>query len=150
MNEVDEFIEKLKRTGEIAIHPNASKIMVAGERGHNVSIAEALACSINDYQTKGAHEVYYNHCRGWITAAYTHQLVIPGHKIQQTLEANAVKIAELEQKLAALQADYNDLMETNQKNADDSIAYQNKLEQCKEDYDKLLRTLTQEGSVVQG
>lgn len=151
MNDVDEFIEKLKRTDEIAIHSKASEIMVKQSDGFDVSIAEGLARAIHDYQTKAPYEnsLQYHQCRGWITIAYTHQMVLAGNKVQQVMKECVVKIGDLEQKLQLLQIEYDELLKTYQKTTDDNIAWQSKLEQLREDYDKLLKILTQEGSVTQ-
>lgn len=151
MNDVDQFIEKLQRTNEITIHPNAGEIRVIQENRTLVNIADGLARAIHDYQTRGAYQnsPEYHKCRGWITTAYTHQTVLPGHRIEQLMKEKDSKIAELEQRIQLSQNDYDELSKQHQKTCDDNINYQGKLDQLREDYDKLIKALTQEGSVIQ-
>jgi hypothetical protein len=153
---VETFIRRLHDM-DISINEKAQSIpcksALAGKPETN--LAMNLSDIISQYEAVKEKELavrktYALVCLIWINKAYALNVISESNSTLKKISDRDAQIAALEQKLGALQADYDDLQKTHQKVADDNIAWQSKLEQLREDYDKLVEPLYHEGSVMRG
>jgi hypothetical protein len=156
IEKVETFIRRLHDM-DICINKDAQSIsfnsVVAGKPETN--LAMNIGDAINQYENSKGKSLEERKkiamvCLVWINKGYALNVINECNASLRKMLEKDTQINVLEQKLAALQADYDELLETHQKTADDNIALQNKLEQLTEDYNKLVKTLTDEESVVQG
>jgi hypothetical protein len=152
---VETFIRRLHDM-DICINKDAQTIpcnsVVAGKPETNLAVN--IGDAINQYEGSKAKSLEERKkiamvCLVWINKAYALNVINESNTTLRKISEKDAQISVLEQKFSALQADYDDLQQTHQKTADDNIAWQSKLEQLREDYDKLLNVLTQEGGITQ-
>jgi hypothetical protein len=154
--EVETFIRRLHDM-DICINEKAQgigcKSVIAGKPDTN--LAMNIGDAINNYEASRDkpledRKTYATLCLVWMNKACALNVINESSATMRKISEKDAKISTLEQKIAALQVDYDDLLKLHHKVADDNIAWQSKLEQLREDYENLLKTLTEEGSVVQG
>ena len=79
-----------------------------------------------------------------INEAYIFDVIEPGHGVWVENGLLREKVSKLEQDLSLAKLDRDQAMELQQTTADENIGWQSKLEQLREDYQKLLDTLQEE------
>jgi hypothetical protein len=152
---VDNFINKLRVTKEIAIHPDAANVNLAYPNNPSITgnIFDGLTNAMHKYETGIEAEKMWSIdlCLFWIIAAETRGFIIQSpqieSQIQKQLEEKDNRILDLEQKLLEAEQSHDALVEEHNKIRDELLETQAKLDECNDKFDKVTNRFAGRGEI---